>query len=407
MTTFSYVALDPAGKKKSGFIDASDQHAAIALVAAEGRYVVEIKEEAGKKHHAKRRDGGEERKSRTTKADLALFTRRLADLSGAGLPLDRVLMVLAEQSESEQLAQVAEDALEDVKTGIPVSEALAKTPKLFPQMYTQTLKAGEASGQFPESATRLADLMENDVARRSQIVSALIYPAVLTGAAIFVIIFLLTFVIPRLSGVFKGLGRELPAPTKVLLSTTDAIQNNWLVMLAAVVAIVIAYRAWISTQSGKEFRDATLLKLPGIGKILRKALVSRYSRVLGTLVNGGVPILEAIDLAGLASANLVFIKRNEVVAEEVREGRTIASALKDAGDFPPVLTHMVAIGEETGDLPKMLGRVSDSLDFEVEHGLRRLTSLAEPIIVLAMGTFVAFVVLAVLLPIFQAQDLIK
>ena len=229
----------------------------------------------------------------------------------------------------------------------------------------------------------------------------------LTGAAIFVIIFLLTFVIPRLSGVFKGLGRELPAPTKVLLSTTDAIQNNWLVMLAAVVAIVIAYRAWISTQSGKEFRDATLLKLPGIGKILRKALVSRYSRVLGTLVNGGVPILEAIDLAGLASANLVFIKRNEVVAEEVREGRTIASALKDAGDFPPVLTHMVAIGEETGDLPKMLGRVSDSLDFEVEHGLRRLTSLAEPIIVLAMGTFVAFVVLAVLLPIFQAQDLIK
>jgi type II secretory pathway component PulF len=161
------------------------------------------------------------------------------------------------------------------------------------------------------------------------------------------------------------------------------------------------------TEAGREARDAFILKVPTLGKIIKKALVSRYARVLGTLVNGGVPILDAIDLAGLASGNAVFIKRNQTVKVEVKEGKTIASALRDAGGFPPVLTHMVAIGEETGDLPKMLNRVSDSLDFEVEQGLRRLTAMAEPVIILIMGAIVAFVVLSVLLPIFSAQELIK
>jgi type II secretory pathway component PulF len=161
------------------------------------------------------------------------------------------------------------------------------------------------------------------------------------------------------------------------------------------------------TESGREARDAFVLKVPGLGKIVRKALVSRYARVLGTLVNGGVPILEALELAGLSSGNAVFVKRNKSVENEVREGKTIAGALRDAGGFPPVLTHMVAIGEETGDLPKMLGRVSDSLDFEVEHGLRRLTAMAEPVIIVIMGAVVAFVVLSVMLPIFSAQNLIK
>ena len=406
MTTFSYVALEPNGRKRTGFIDASDKRAAIAAVTAEGRYVVEIKEELRRsKTEAARSE--EVRRGRTTRADIALFTRRLADLSAAGLPLDRVLSVLAEQSESENLAHIAEDALDEVKKGLPVSQALAKHPKFFPEMYTQTLRAGETSGQFPESASRLADLQEREVTRRSQIVSALIYPTVLTFTAVFVVVFLLTFVVPRLEPVFEGLGENLPAPTKILLATTGFITDNWMVIVVAIVGAVIGLRLWMATGPGKEARDVFLLRLPGIGKIIKKAIVSRYSRVLSTLVNGGVPILDALNLAGLASGNAVFIKRNHVVTAHVKEGRTIASAMRDAGEFPPVLTHMVAIGEETGDLPKMLGRVSDSLDFEVEQGLRRLTAMVEPVIILVMGAFVAFVVLSVLLPIFSAQDLIK
>ena len=406
MTTFAYVALEPNGRRKTGYIDAADKRSAIATVTAEGRHVLEINEEA-KKATAARKSDGPARKSRATKTEIALFTRRLADLSGAGLPLDRVLQVLSEQSESQQLAFVADDALEDVKTGLPVSEALAKFPKLFPEMYTQTLRAGEASGQFPDSATRLAELQEREVALRGQITSALIYPAVLTFTALFVVGFLMFFVVPRLTGVFEGLGDTLPLPTKMLLAFTDAISENWPVILGTLVAVLIGGKMWLATNAGRESRDAAVLKLPGIGKIVSKSIISRYARVLGTLVNGGVPILDAIRLAGLAAGNAVFQRRNESVEADVKEGKTIAGALRDAGEFPPVLTHMVAIGEETGQLPKMLGRVSDSLDFEVEQGLRRLTALAEPLIVLTMGTFVAFVVLSVLLPIFQAQELIK
>ncbi len=406
MTTFFYTAVDPAGRKKTGYVDAADKKSAIAAVTAEGRYVLDIREESKKVTKAST-PSEEARKSRTTKSDIALFTRRLADLSAAGLPVDRVLKVLAEQSESEHLARISEEALDDVKKGLPVSQALAKHPKFFPEMYTQTLKAGEASGQFPQSASRIADLLESEVARKSQITSALIYPGVLTFTAIGVVVFLLMFVVPRLSGVFTGLGDDLPAPTKMLLALTGFLTGNWVLILVVLGGAIIGAQIWMRTEPGREARDAMVLKVPTLGKIIRKALVSRYARVLGTLVNGGVPILEAIHLAGLSSGNSVFVKRNKVVEEEVKEGKTIAGALRDAGGFPPVLTHMVAIGEETGDLPKMLNRVSDSLDFEVEQGLRRLTAMAEPVIILAMGAIVAFVVLSVLLPIFAAQDLIK
>lgn len=402
MTTYAYVAVEPSGKKKTGFVEAADREAAMAKISAEGRFPLEIKE-----HKAARTD--QPHKGRVSRQDLALFTRRLADLAGAGLPLDRAVQVVAEQSESAYLSHVAEQALEDVRGGLPISQALAKFPKLFPPVYTQTLAAGEASGQFSDVATRLADFQENEVARRSQITSALIYPAVLFFFAIFVVIFLMIYVVPRLGGVFTDLkaAGELPATTQILLSTSEFLSQNWLILLGVVVGAYLMFRAWTATEAGALARDGMLLRAPLLGKIVSKAVISRYARVLGTLVFGGVPILEAIRLSGLAAGNRVFDKTSRTVEQDVREGRPIADAMRDAGAFPPVLTHMVAIGEETGDLPKMLGRVSDSLDFEVDTGLRRLTSLVEPIIVLSMGAFVGFVVLSILLPIYQAQNLVK
>lgn len=407
MATFAYVALDGAGKRRTGYIDAADEKSAIALVTNEGRFVIEIHAESGGKSKSQSEEQVEKKKTRTTKADIALFSRRMADLSEAGLPLDRVLQVLSEQSESVQLTEAAISALDDVRGGIPVSVALGKFPKLFPNVYTQTLAAGEASGQFPEAAQRLADLQENEVARRSQVVSALIYPGVLTATAVFVVIFLLTFVVPRLQSVFEGLGDELPLPTKLLLATTGFLTSNGLFIAIGVVVGVFLFRAWARSSTGAVAKDRFLMNAPMFGPIVKKAVVSRYARVLSTLVHGGVPILDALNLAGLASGNKVFETTSDQVENDVREGRPIAAAMKDAGAFPPVLTHMVAIGEETGDLPKMLSRVADSLDFEVEQGLRRLTAMLEPIIVLVMGGFVAFVVLSVMLPIFQAQSLVK
>lgn len=403
--TFAYVALEPSGKRKTGFIDAADQEAAIALVSREGQFVVEIKEQ--RSAQASKAASQQGAKKRVTRADLALFTRRMADLAAAGLPLDRVLQVIAEQSESGTLALVAEEALNDVRGGLPVSEALAKHPKLFPTVYTMTLRSGEASGQFPQVASRLADFQETEVTRRSQITSALVYPSILAGAAVGVIAFLMLFVVPRLKPVFDSLGSDLPAYTVALLKTADFLAGNGLMIALGAVATVFLYRAWTKTEQGALVRDRVFLKLPAIGPVVQKATISRYARVLGTLVFGGVPILEALDLAGLAAGNRVFLTSSRQVENDVREGKPIAAAMRDTGAFPPVLTNMVAVGEETGDLPKMLGRVSDSLDFEVDNAMRRLTSMVEPIIVLTMGGFVGFVVLSVLIPIFQAQDLIK
>ncbi|MDR3689008.1 MAG: type II secretion system F family protein [Fimbriimonas sp.] len=405
MTTYAYTALDPAGKKRSGFIDAATKDSAIATIAAEGRFVVEIREHAVQQSTGAHDVG--KRRGKASRGDLALFSRRLADLALAGLPLDRVLQVVAEQSESQMLADVAEKALEEVRGGKPVSEALAMHPKLFPQVFCQTLRAGEASGQFGEVAQRLADFQEREVTRRSQIVSALIYPAILATTAVGVVVFLLTFVVPKLSGVFHDLGNDLPGSTKLLLASTDFIQKQYVGIIVAIVAVIAGYRVWAATEQGALQRDTMFLKAPIIGPVVSKATVSRFARVLGTLLYGGVPILEALHLSGLAAGNRLFRQSADMVTHDVREGRPIAEAMRDAGAFPPVLTHMVAIGEETGDLPKMLGRVSDSLDFEVDNGMRRLTAMVEPIIVLAMGTFVGFVVLSVLLPIFQAENLVK
>lgn len=402
MTSFAYVALEPSGKKRSGFVEAASKDAALAQISAQGHFVIEIKESSRAAVKEPGKSGG-----RVTKSDLALFSRRLADLAGAGLPLDRVLQVVSEQSESAKLTAVAEQALEDVRGGMPVSEALAKHPKLFPSIFSETLKAGEASGQFSEVAGRLADFHEREVARRSQIVSAMVYPAILATTAILVVIFLLVFVVPQLSGVFEDLGSDLPISTQILLASTGFLTENGLVVVGAIIGLIVGYRVWVATPMGAKMRDKAIMKAPLMGPIVTKAVVSRYSRVLGTLVYGGVPILESLRLAGLAAGNRVFIDSSTAVENDVREGRSIHEAMRDTGAFPPVLTHMVAIGEETGDLPKMLGRVADSLDFEVDTGLRRLMALVEPVIVLSMGVFVGFVVLSVLLPIFQAQELVK
>ncbi|BBO22512.1 MAG: type II secretion system F family protein [Fimbriimonadaceae bacterium] len=403
MTTFSYVAVEPSGKKVSGTITAPDRNGAISSILAEGRFVLDLRESSAPTHPgAPRAITG-----RASRADLALFTRRLADLAAAGLPLDRAIQVVGEQSESPALMRVAEGALEDVRGGLPVSQALAKFPKFFSPIFTETLRAGEASGQFAEVAARLADFQEREVTRRSQIVSALIYPAVLTTVAAGVIVFLLTFVLPRLSVVFKDLGTDLPASTRLLLDFTDFLSANWMLIVGVVVGAFVFYRAAVLSEQGAIMRDRVLLRLPAAGKIVGKAVISRFSRVLSTLIYGGVPILESLRLSGMASGNRLIQSVADDVATQVRDGEALHHAMSSTGAFPPVLTHMVAIGEETGDLPTMLSRVADSLDFEVDTGVRRMTAMFEPLIVVVMGVFVGFVVLSVMLPIFEAQNLVK
>ncbi len=401
MGSFSYVAYEDSGRKRKGFIDAADADAAVESMASRGLHVLEIKEST-QNAEAKTNLNG-----KVSRGDLALFTRRLADLARAGLPLDRALMVAGEQSENPTLTAITEAAILDVRAGLPISEALGKYPKLFPVIFTMTLKAGEASGQFPQVAGRLAEFQQMEVRRRSQIVAALVYPAILGMTAIMVIGFMMFFVVPKLSGVFDKLGKDLPLSTVILMNTSGFVFRNVIPIFAVIAIIVVVYRSFVSTKEGQLVRDRLLLNMPLVGKIVSKAVVSRYARVLGTLMYGGVPILESLRIAGAAAGNRVFEVSSNLVQNEVREGRRLGEAMRETGAFTTILVQMVSVGEETGDLPEMLGRVSETLDFEVDTALQKLMTMVEPLIVLTMGTFVGFVVLSILLPVYQAQDLIK
>ena len=400
MATYSYVAFELSGKRLTGTIDAPDEASAMAHVASTGAKLLEISERAQSK-------GGSVQKRKVSRADLALFIRRLADLSMAGLPLDRALQLSGEQSDNEYLRFVTMEATKDVRGGAPISDALAKYPALFSTVFTMTLKAGEASGQFPQVAARLAELQQIEVRRRSQFVGALTYPAILLVTCIVVIAFLMLFIIPKLASTFDELGNELPATTKLLLASSDFLMHNFVPLAVAIAVAVAIYNAYVRTVSGEMQRDRALLSLPLIGKIISKAAISRYARVLGTLVYGGVPILESLRIAGASVGNRALEASGVEVQKRVREGHRIAEAMREAGVFSNVLVQMVSVGEETGDLPTMLSRVSESMDFDVDTGVQKLTSLLEPIMVLAMGGFVGFVVISILLPVYQAQDLVK
>lgn len=401
MASFSYVAYEDSGRKRKGLVEAADPDAAVESMAARGLHVLEIKESANGVE-AKATMGG-----KVSRSDLALFTRRLADLARAGLPLDRALMVAGEQSENATLRAVTDEAIRDVRAGIPVSEALGKHPKLFPIVFTMTLRAGEASGQFPQVAGRLAEFQQMEVRRRSQIVASMIYPAILGITAVLVVSFLMFFVLPQLAGVFSKLGGDLPLTTQMLLGSSAFFYRNAVPILGGFAIVYAVYKAFLSTVEGQTVRDRALLQMPVLGKVVTKAVISRYARVLGTLMYGGVPILESLRIAGAASGNRVFEANSILVQSEVREGRRLGEAMRETGGFGTILVQMVTVGEETGELAEMLGRVAETLDFEVDTALQKLTAMIEPVMVLFMGSFVGFVVLSILLPVYQAQGLIK
>jgi type II secretion system protein F len=406
MPTFRYVALDLSGKQVTGEVQGSDTREVAAKLREQGWYPLEISADE-KPREAAVVTSTVRKGKRVTRGDVTVFTRQLADLIAGGLPIDRCLTVLIEQSESRALQEMLTKVQAEIRSGSPLSVALAAYPKVFPPMYTNMLRAGEASGQLPEVAERLASFLEKEQVRRSQVISALVYPAVLVTVAILAVTFLLTFVIPRLSNVFEDLGQTLPAPTLMLLAITGFLGRAWWMLLLGIAGSVLLLRGYASTQTGRRTVDFLLLRLPVVGKVFGKVVISRFARAFGTLLAGGVSLLEALEIAGEASGSSMVLSAARSLIESARQGEALASAMRQAGAFPPVLIHMTAVGEETGDLPRMLTRVADSMDFEVDATLRRLTTLLEPAIVLGVGGFVGFVILSILLPIFQANAVVR
>lgn len=423
MPEFQYVALDRSGKEVTGVVTSRDLNDALARVRGLGYYPVDLSPVGGRAQ--KSRPAAKEATSRPapvpaaaeaaetgggrrpTRLQILLFTRELADLIDAGLPIDRALSVLIEQTDSEAMRAMLQGIQRDVRAGQALSDALRKYPREFPPLYANMIHAGEVAGQLPDVMARLADFLEKEQVRKSQIVAALTYPAVLITVAILAVTFLLTFVIPRLEAVFKDLGTALPLPTQILLAVSGFIMNRWWVIALVIIGLVVGFRAWLQTVPGRRTFDALRLNLPLIGLLTRKMVMARFARTLGTLLAGGVPILESLDIASTAVGNTVAAASVADIRDRVRQGETLSSGMREDPVFVPLVVHMSAVGEETGRLGAMLIRTAETLDFEVDNAMRRIISLVEPLVVLLMGGFVGFVVLSILLPIFQANTIVR
>lgn len=427
MPDFKYTALDRSGKEISGTLGGRDVTDAAGKVRALGYYPVSVAPANGGGTLAGRRvvpiSGGKTRpimesgsRSHETiapsgkkvgRVHILLFTRELADLIDAGLPIDRALSVLIEQSDNAALVSMIQRIQGDVRAGKPLSEALRSFPREFPPLYANMIHAGEVSGQLADVMTRLADFLEKEQVRRSQIIAALTYPMVLVGVAVLAVTFLLWFVIPRLQGVFEELGTGLPLPTQILLSTSAFMGKYWWAILLGLIGGFYGFKAWVATRAGRQTWDTFRLTVPLFGGLTHKVVMARYVRTLGTLLGGGVPILDSMEISSTAVGNAVTGGNVMEARDGVRQGETLSSSMSKTGGFLPLVVHMSAVGEETGRLPGMLVRTADTLDFEVDNTMRRLTSLVEPLVVLFMGGFVGFVVLSILLPIFEANTVVK
>jgi type II secretion system protein F len=398
MARFRYTALDRAGKQISGEIAAENPDEVKRRLRDMGYFPSRIGEAA---QAALGRPAETRRRRSVSGIDIVVMTRQLADMTSARLPVFRSLSVLVDQAESSALRELLEQIRADVQQGRPLSEALARHPRYFPDLYANMVRAGETSGHLEVVLLRLAEFLEKSMQRRSQVISAFLYPAVLITVAIGAVSFIIGFLIPKLSVLFKEMQQALPLITQILLGVADVVSRTWWILLIGVIVLVMGLRWYVRTLGGREALDTWTLKLPILGPVWHKMAVSRLARTLGTMLTGGVPILISLEISGNAVGNRPMSRAVMNMREEVQQGTSIAAALDHTGAFPPLLVHMAGVGEETGQLPEMMARVADSLDFEVDSTLGRLTMLLEPIIIITMGIIVGFIVLAVLLPIFQ------
>jgi len=322
----------------------------------------------------------------------------------------RCLYVLEEQTQNKRLAKIIGEVRADVEAGIALSDALEKHPKVFSRLYVSMVRAGELGGILDEVLNRLATQLEKEDSIRRAVKSAMVYPILIGSFAILVLIGMVMFLIPIFAAMYKDIGdAQLPGLTRLMVAFSDLLRSWWgLVILAGVILLVWGLRKLKQTEKGHAAWDRFKLRIPmGIGEIIRKLAVARFSRTLGTLITSGVPILQAIDITGKAAGNVVIEKAMENVQQSVKEGQSITGPLERVSVFPPMVTQMISVGEETGSLDAMLGKIADFYEDEVNASVKSLTSILEPILMIGVGAIVGTVVISMYLPIFNMMNIVK
>ncbi len=423
MPVYAYKGLDPRGKERKGLLDAESPKALRTVLKRQGIRVIDHREETARSKGSRPKD----KKAATTllgnlseteidlkglfdrvdTAQIALVTRQLATLLKSGITLIDALSAIVDQVDGEKMKRVFGNVKTDVNEGSSLADAMGKHDAVFDQLYVSMVRAGEASGALDKVLDRLADFTEAQARLKSKVMSAMLYPLIMVGVGSVIMLVLFVVVIPRVTKIFDQVKAELPLQTKLLIGTADIVKGYWWLLLPMAMILIFGFLRWKVSKSGRPVWDRFTLAAPVFGIIVRLVAIARFSRTLATLLRSGVPVLNALDITKDVLGN---VRLAEVVAEArdaIREGESIAAPLKRSGEFPPIVVHMVATGEASGQLEQMLEHVADNYDFQVDQRVEKLTTLIEPIMIVGMGVAVAFVVFSILMPILQLSQHVR
>ena len=394
MPTFRYKARDKFGSLSTGTIETTGVDAVASQLDHLGYIPISIQEE---KEGSSVRDwlqdfGG------VPAQELIVFTRQLATLISAGLPFLTTFQALIDQTENKRLRRVIEEVRKDVEQGSSFSDALAKHPKVFSNLYVSMIRAGETGGVLDEILDRLAALAEHDAETRARIKSATRYPKIVITAILIAIVVLVAFVVPRFATLYANFQVQLPLPTRILIGINYLFQNYWYLIFGAGVLVIVGVRWYLNTPSGRLWWDGTKIRLPVFGPIFLKTALSRFARVFGTLTRSGLPVLQTLEIVSNTVDNVVIARAVDNIRDSARQGRGIVEPMRVSRLFPPVVIQMVGIGEATGRMEEMLTKISDYYDTEVEYSIRNLSTALEPLMLTVIGGVILFLALAIFLP---------
>jgi len=403
MPLFEYSGYNADGRKVSGTTEGSGRRVVLQQLKAKGIVATELEQQTAVP--SGRRDVlAVLRQRRVPVMELAAATRQLATLLGAGIPLDETISTVASQQENAGLVKAFNETREELLQGQALHQGLARHPRIFSNLYVNMVKVGESSGTLDQVMHRLADFLEEQSRLRSRIQSAMAYPVLMAIIGIGVLFFLLTFVVPKVTRMLEDIGQELPLPTRILIGVSDFLSSYWWVLVLLAVAVILGFRRYLSTEEGKFQFDRRKLTLPLFGKFNLLMSTARFTRTLATLLKSGVPLLSALEIVQNLIPNRVFKQVLDDTIASIREGESLAQPLQRARIFPKMVSQMAAIGEKSGELEEMMFKVAESYEHQVDANINALLSLLEPFMILIMGIVVGFIVLAILLPIFQASQ---
>ncbi|MEK7222125.1 MAG: type II secretion system F family protein [Nitrospirota bacterium] len=397
MPVFAYVGKARGGKSITAEVSADNRDAAIDQLRSQGVTVTSIEE--------KKKKAADKKQSISDK-DIVVFTRQFATMIGAGLPLVQCLEILSTQCDNKSFGKIIGEVKGDVETGMTFADSLKKHPKVFSGLYSNMVQAGEIGGALDVTLIRLAAQLEKAAKLKSQIKTAMVYPSAIMGVAIIVITVLLVFVIPIFAKMFADFGGTLPGPTLFVMGVSEFLQKYIFLMIVAAGVGVWGLKKYYETAGGRLLIDALVLKVPVAGDLIRKISVAQFTRTFGTLLQSGVPIMEGLEIVARIAGNVIVQNAIMEARTSVGEGKTLSEPLGKTGVFPPMVVQMINVGEATGALDAMLGKIADFFDDEVDAAVSALTALLEPMLMVFLGTVIGFIVIAMYLPIFKMASVV-